>query len=103
MTAGALALADFDGGAELRRWLVAAAIVLAAHFGLVAVYWLMPRPEAEGSAAAPAVIVDLAPLPASPSQQDLAPGPRDRSRRPSRSRPSRRSSSLCRWPRLPPR
>jgi protein TonB len=75
MTAGALALADFDRGAELRRWVVAAAVVVAAHFGLAAVYWLMPQPEVEGSAAAPAVIVDLAPQPASPSQQDLAPGP----------------------------
>jgi protein TonB len=75
MTAGALALADFDSGAELRRWALAAAIVLAAHVGLASVYWLMPYPEAEGSAEAPAVIVDLAPLAASPSQQDLAPGP----------------------------
>ena len=76
MTAGALALADFDRGAELRRWILAAAIVLAAHFGLAALYWLMPQPEAEGSAIAPAVIVDLAPAPVSPSsQQDLAPGP----------------------------
>jgi protein TonB len=75
MTAGALALADFDRGAELRRWIAAAAVILAAHFGLASIYWLMPQPEAEGSVATPAVIVDLVPLPASPSQQDLAPGP----------------------------
>jgi protein TonB len=76
MMAGALALAEFDRGSELRRWTAAAAVILAAHFGLATVYWLMPRPEAEGSAAAPAVIVELAPLPVSPaSQQDLAPGP----------------------------
>jgi periplasmic protein TonB len=75
MTAGALALTDFDRGAELRRWILAAAIVLATHFGLASVYWLVPRPEAEGSIAAPAVTVELAPVPVSPSQQDLAPGP----------------------------
>jgi hypothetical protein len=46
MTAGALALTDFDRGAELRRWALAAAIVVAAHFGLASVYWLMPRPKA---------------------------------------------------------
>jgi protein TonB len=75
MTAGALALIDLDRGTELRRWILAAAIVLAAHFGLAALYWLIPQPEAEGFAAAPAVIVELAPAPPSPSQQDLAPGP----------------------------
>jgi protein TonB len=74
--AGALALAEVDGGAEWRRWTVAAVFVLAAHVGLASIYWLTPQPEAEGSAAAPAVIVELAPVPASPaSQQDLAPGP----------------------------
>ena len=39
-------------------------------------YLLLPEPEPEGSAASPAVIVELAPLPVAPaSPQDLAPGP----------------------------
>jgi protein TonB len=72
----ALILSDFDRGAELRRWGLAAAIVLAGHVALVAGYWLVPRDEPEGAPESPAILVDLAPVPVSPaSQQDLAPGP----------------------------
>jgi len=76
MTMPALILSDFDRGADLRRWGLAAAIVLAAHFTLIAGYWLAPRDETAGAPNAPAILVDLAPVPVSPaSQQDLAPGP----------------------------
>jgi protein TonB len=72
----ALIVSDFDRGAELRRWALAAAIVLAGHFALIAGYWLVPRDEPEGAPESPAVLVELAPVPVSPaSQQDLAPGP----------------------------
>ena len=76
MTAQALILRARDGGEEIRRWSLAAAIVCAAHFGLMAGYLLMPKPEPEGAAVSPAVIVELAPLPVAPaSPDDLAPGP----------------------------
>ena len=78
MTARALILPDFDGAREFRRWALAAAIVCAVHFGLMAGYLLLPTPEAEGAAYAPAIIIDLAPAPApvAPSSpDDIAPGP----------------------------
>jgi protein TonB len=76
MTARALAIGDLDRRTEFLRWSLAAAIVCTAHFGLAAGYFLLPQPEAEGSLASPAVIVELAPTPVAPaSQQDLAPGP----------------------------
>lgn len=76
MTARALILPNPDLGAEFRRWGVAAALVLAAHGALMAGYLLMPEAVAEGSAASPAVMMELAPVAAAPaSQQDLAPGP----------------------------
>lgn len=76
MTTGALILSDTGVGEEIKRWSLAAAIVCAAHFGLMASYFLVPSAEPEGSAVSPAVIVELAPVPVAPSsQQDLAPGP----------------------------
>ena len=76
MTARALILPDPGVGEEFRRWSLAAAIVCAAHVGLMASYLLLPAAEPEGSAASPAVIVELAPLPVAPaSPDDLAPGP----------------------------
>lgn len=63
-------------GAELKRWGLAAAIVCAAHFGLMAGYLRPPTLEPEGAASAPAVIVDLAPIPVAPtSLSDITPGP----------------------------
>jgi periplasmic protein TonB len=74
--AQALVLPNGDGGREFTRWSLAAAIVCAAHFGLLAAYLLVPKPEAEGAAESPAVIVDLAPVPVAPSSpDDIAPGP----------------------------
>jgi protein TonB len=76
MTTGALILSNSSASEEIKRWGLAAAIICAAHFGLMASYLLFPSAEPEGSAASPAVIVELAPLPVAPaSQQDLAPGP----------------------------
>ncbi len=76
MATHALALLEPDERGETARWTLAALIVLAAHFGLAATYWLWPPPPAESAAMAPAVILELAPLPVSPtSPADLAPGP----------------------------
>ena len=76
MNAHALILANSNAGEELRRWSLAAAIVCAAHFGLMAGYLLMPAAEPEGAAFSPAVIIELAPLPVAPaSPDDIAPGP----------------------------
>lgn len=76
MTARALILPDPSLGEEFRRWGLAAALVLAAHAGVMAGYLLMPQAEPEGSSTSPAVILELAPAPVAPaSQQDLAPGP----------------------------
>ncbi|MSP47049.1 MAG: energy transducer TonB [Xanthobacteraceae bacterium] len=76
MTVRALILPGPDLGHEFKRWSLAAAIVCAAHFGLMAGYLLLPAPSPEGSAVSPAVILELAPMPVAPSsQQDIAPGP----------------------------
>ena len=76
MTAQALILPDPNVGEDFKRWSLAAAIVCAAHFGLMAGYLLLPTPQPEGAAMSPAVIVELAPLPVAPaSPDDLAPGP----------------------------
>jgi protein TonB len=77
MTAHPLVLLHHDDRAEIARWSAAAAAVLAAHAGLVALY-LVTRPiEPPGSREAPVVTIDLAPLPEAPStqRQDMAPGP----------------------------
>ena len=76
MTAQALILSHPGASEEFKRWSLAAAIVCAAHFGLLGGYLLLPTLEPEGAAESPAVIVDLAPLPVAPaSPDDLAPGP----------------------------
>jgi protein TonB len=76
MTAQAIALLDHDDGPHLARWTMAAAVVLAAHVGLVASYLLLRPPDPPGAPAAPVVILELAPLPVAPaSPADLAPGP----------------------------
>jgi protein TonB len=72
----AVLLPSPDVGAEFRRWGLAAAIVCAAHAGLMAAYILAPKAELDGAAESPAVIVELATLPVAPSSpDDLAPGP----------------------------
>jgi protein TonB len=76
MTAQAIILSGQDRRTDFRRWSLAAAIVAAAHFGLMASYLLLSQTEPPGAPLAPAVIVELAPLPVSPSSSfDAAPGP----------------------------
>jgi len=76
MTAPALILQGPDAREEFRRWGLAAAIVCAAHVGLMAGYLLMPAAEPEGAMESPAVLIDFAPVPVAPaSPDDIAPGP----------------------------
>ena len=76
MPAQALILSRHDRREDFARWSLAAALVVAAHFGLVATYLLMPQAGPQGAPLAPAVIIDLAPAPVAPaSEQDIAPGP----------------------------
>jgi len=76
MTARAVALLDHGREPQFARWSLAAAIVIAAHFGLIASYLLLRPPEPPGAPMAPVVIVELAPLPVAPaSPLDIAPGP----------------------------
>jgi protein TonB len=76
MSAPALVLGGQDRGQEFWRWCVAAALVVMAHGGLAATYFLRPQALPEGAPEAPAIIIDLAPMPVAPSSQaDLAPGP----------------------------
>jgi protein TonB len=76
MTAQALIVQPPDVREELRRWIVAAAIVCATHVGLMAGYAMMPAAEPDGGLESPAVLVDLAPVPVAPaSPDDIAPGP----------------------------
>jgi protein TonB len=72
----ARALVLHDDGENWIRWSLAAAAVVTAHAGAIASYLLLVAPEAPRGANGPAVIMDLAPMPAAPqSQADLAPGP----------------------------
>jgi periplasmic protein TonB len=67
---------EYDERGEVARWGLAAAIVLAVHFGFGASYLLLRNTDSSGMPAAPAVIIDLAPLPVAPaSEVDIAPGP----------------------------
>jgi protein TonB len=62
MTARAIALLNEPDDLGIGRWSLAAAIVLAAHLGLMATYlWLAPE-QSSGTPEAGAVLIDLAPL-----------------------------------------
>jgi protein TonB len=62
MTARAIALLNEPDDLGIGRWSLAAAIVLAAHLGLMATYlWLAPE-QSSGEPEAGAVLIDLAPL-----------------------------------------
>ncbi len=75
MTARAIVLLERDGS-DLPRWLLAGAIVLAAHLGLVASYLFLLVPKPQGALEFPAIVVDMAPLLVAPaSPLDVAPGP----------------------------
>jgi protein TonB len=69
-------LLDHDEGLRLGAWSGAAAIVVAAHAGLISAYVLLHAPSPQGAPMSPAVLVELAPIPVAPaSAVDLAPGP----------------------------
>lgn len=75
MTARAVALLDHEDSADLGRWALAGAVVLAAHAGLIATYLMFASRAPAGAPQAP-VVVNLAPMPVSPqSPLDVAPGP----------------------------
>lgn len=75
MTARAIVLLERDGS-EWPRWLLAGAIVLAAHLALVASYLFLVVPKPQGALEFPAIVIDMAPLPVAPaSPLDVAPGP----------------------------
>ena len=72
----AITLHDYDERREFARWSLAGAIVLAVHFGLAASYLMLRNTAPDGMPLAPAVIIDLAPLPVAPaSDLDIAVGP----------------------------
>ena len=76
MTASAAVLPDYDSRDDLRRWTLAAAVVVAAHAGLMASYALMPSEDMLGAPSAPPIFLDFWPTPeAPPSPSDLTPGP----------------------------
>lgn len=76
MTARAAVLLDYDSGDDLRRWGIAAAVVVAAHASLIGGYALMPSDEMPGAPSMPAIIMDLESIPAAPaSVSDVEPGP----------------------------
>lgn len=75
MSARAIVLLDRDDH-DVVRWAVAAAIVIAAHLGLVATYYLFVSYQPPGVPDTPAIIIDMAPTPVAPaSPMDVAPGP----------------------------
>jgi protein TonB len=77
MTATSILPVNRGSRYETARWVAAAALVLAAHAGLIAGYSLVRPLHPQGAEDAPAVIIDLAPLTVAPTiqRQDLAPGP----------------------------
>lgn len=68
-------IVDHDEGLRLGRWVLSAAIVVAAYAGLVAAYMMM-KPKAEiAGASSPPVLIDLAPEALAPeTENNLAPG-----------------------------
>jgi protein TonB len=76
MTAPAFVLPAASVRGDLKRWGLAAAFVVASHAALMASYVMLAPAEPQGAPQAPAVLLDLAPMPVAPSSPvDLAPGP----------------------------
>jgi len=74
MTSRTIVLLERDGH-DAGRWIVAAAVVLAAHVGLMASYLLFASRQPAGAPTAP-VVIDMSPMQVAPvSPVDLAPGP----------------------------
>jgi protein TonB len=76
MTAQALVLSADGRREDVKRWSLSAAIIVAAHLGLLATYLMLPAPAQQGAPLAPAMIIELAPVAVAPaSAMDIAPGP----------------------------
>ena len=76
MTAYAISLLERDERSELLRWGTAALIVVAIHLVLMLAHRLLWSETSQGVPEVPAIIIDLAPLPAAPaSLMDITPGP----------------------------
>jgi len=76
MTALALPWFEDEDPRDLRRWAIAAAIVLAIHLGAVAGYVFVHRPEEIGDASSP-LAFDLAPSDDTIDQPEIAPVPEE--------------------------
>jgi protein TonB len=65
-----------DDVADLRRWMVSAAIIVLAH-GAIAAAMVNWRDEIESAEPAAAIVIEFAPVPVAPPtpQTDIAPGP----------------------------
>jgi protein TonB len=77
-----------DDFADLRRWMVSAAIVVLAH-GAIAAGMVNWRDTIEPAEPAAAIVIEFAPLPVAPAapQTDVAPGPEQTMSEPSPERP----------------
>jgi protein TonB len=100
MTAAAKSFLLPEEDPELRRWLVAAAFVTAAHAGLV--LWLMTKQDANLAGAPPtAIMIELAPLDIAPPAEtppEVTPGPQTRQAEPEEVEPPQTTAI----PELPP-
>jgi periplasmic protein TonB len=76
MTALALLWFEDEDPRDLRRWAIAAAIVLAIHLGAVAGYVFVHRPDEIGDASSP-LAFDLAPSDDTIDQPEIAPVPEE--------------------------
>ncbi|MBY0380527.1 MAG: energy transducer TonB [Xanthobacteraceae bacterium] len=68
---------DDEYQGDLRRWFTSALIVLALHGALFAVWINWPDDAPPAGATSPTIVLDIAPVPVSPTdtQLDLSPGP----------------------------
>lgn len=73
----ALTLYEASGHRDTRRWLVASIIIVALHAGLFTVIAFWQENRTSPGAMSPLILIDLAPISASPEkqQEDIAPGP----------------------------
>lgn len=68
---------DDELNGDLRRWVISAVVVTVLHAGLFAIWQNWPDDELPAGVAIPPIVIDMSPVPASPSDTplDLAPGP----------------------------
>jgi protein TonB len=74
MTAVALNWFEDEDPRDLRRWALAAVVVLAVHLGVIAAYLYVSAPDEIGDDASP-VAVELAPIDDTVDQPEIAPQP----------------------------